>query len=80
MFHLTFSKFAGGNVWTNAADNEDLDPDVVRVSGERGHHSAKKNSLFVNYRYKASTFKWKVLYFVSKNLNRTGLSKSGMMR
>ena len=33
----------------------------------------------VNYRYKASTLKWRVLYLVSKNLNRTGLSKSGLM-
>ena len=41
--------------------------------------SAKEFTSIVNYRLKASTVKWKVLYFVSKNLNRTGLSKSGLM-
>ena len=41
--------------------------------------SEKEFTSFVNYRMKASTFKWKALYFVSKSLNRTGLSKSGLM-
>ena len=66
---------------TGAVENEDSDPDVVRIVLEklRSLFSEKEFTSFVNYRYKASTFKWKMLYFVSKNLNRTGLSKSGLM-
>ena len=78
---LNYRTFAGGNVLIGAVDNEDSDPDVVRIVLEkiRPLFSEKEFTSFVNYRYKASTFKWKVLYFVSKNLNRTGLSKSGLM-
>ena len=61
--------------------NEDSDPDVVRVVLEKmkSSFSVKEFTSIVNYRMKALTFKWKALYFVSKNLNRTGLSKSGLM-
>ena len=71
-----------GNVLMNAVDNEDSDPDVVRLVLEkmRSSYREKEFSSIVNYRMKASTLKWKVLYFVSKNLNRTGLSKSGEKR
>ena len=66
---------------TNAVANEDSDPDVVRLILEKMKSScrAKEFTSIVNYRLKASTVKWKVLYFVSKNLNRTGISKSGLM-
>ena len=65
----------------NAVDNEDSDPDVVRVVLEKmkSSCSAKEFTSIVNYRMKASTLKWKALNFVSKCLNRTGLSKSGLM-
>ena len=55
--------------------------ELVRLVLEKmkSSFSEKEFTSFVNYRYKASTFKWKVLYFVFKNLNRTGLSKSGLM-
>ena len=78
---LDYRTFAGGNVLINAVDNEDSDPDVVRIVLEKmkSSFSEKEFTSIVNYRMKASTFKWKVLYFVSKNLNRTGLSKSGLM-
>ena len=78
---LDFRTFAGGNVLTGAVDNEDSDPDVVRVVLEKmkSSCSAKEFTSIVNYRMKASTLKWKVLYFVSKNLNRTVLAKSGLM-
>merc|ERR1719198_1485281 len=45
----------------------------------KSSRSAREFTSIVNYRCKASTVKWKALYFVSKNLNRTGLSKSGLM-
>ena len=78
---LDYRTFSGGNALTGAAENEDSDPDVVRIVLEKFKSSCspKEFSSIVNYRTKASTFKWKVLHFVSKNLNRTGLSKSGLM-
>ena len=78
---LDYRTFSGSNVLINASDNEDSDPEVVRVILEKmkSSCSAKEFTSIVNYRLKASTVKWKVLYFVSKNLNRTGLSKSGLM-
>ncbi len=78
---LDYRTFSGGNVLVNAVDNEDSDPDVVRVVLEklRSSFSEKELTSFVNYRMKASTFKWKARNFVSKSLNRTGLSKSGLL-
>ena len=78
---LDYRTFSGGRVLMHVADNEDSDPDVVRIVLEKmkSSYSEKEFSSIVNYRTKASTFKWKVLHFVSKNLNRTGLSKSGLM-
>jgi ankyrin repeat protein len=71
---LDYRTHHGCNVLISAVSNEDADPDVVRVVLEK-----IKSSYIINYRMKASTLKWKMLYFVSKNLNRTGLSKSGLM-
>ena len=76
---LDYRTFTGNNVLMNAVDNEDSDPDVVRIVLEKmkSSYSENKFTSIVNLRLQASTFKWKVLYFVSKNLNRAGLSESG---
>ena len=78
---IDYRTFAGATLLINAADNEDSDPDVVRIVLEKmkSSFSEKEFTSIVNYRIKASTVKWKVLYFVSKSLNRTGISKSGLM-
>ena len=78
---LDYRTFSGGTVLTGAVDNEDSDPDVVRTVLEKmkSSFSEREFASTVNFRMKASTFKWKTLFFVSKNLNRTGVSKSGLM-
>ena len=78
---LDYRTFAGSNVLINTVDNENSDPDVVRVVLEKMKSSCswKEFTSIVNYRMKASTLKWKALNFVSKCLNRTGIAKSGLM-
>ena len=78
---IDYRTFTGGTVLSNAVDNEDSDPNVVRLVLEKLKNSlcAKEFTSIVNYRIQASSAKWKILYFVSKVANRvTGLN-SGMM-
>ena len=42
--------------------------------------SEKEFTSIVNYRYKASTWKWKSIKLVAKSLYRTGISKTGLMK
>ena len=70
---LEYRSFLGSSVLTNAVDNEDSDPDVVRVILEN------MKSSIVNYKVKAVSLKWKVIYFASKVLYRTRMSNSSMM-
>ena len=66
---------------TNAVENEDSDPDVVRIVLEKlkSSHSPKEFSSIVNYKRTSTTFKWKGIYFVARALHRTGTSKTGLM-
>ena len=78
---IDYRTFAGGTVLRNAVDNEDSDPNVVRLVLEKLKNSlcAKEFTSIVNHRMQASSAKWKILYFLSKVANRvTGLN-SGMM-
>ena len=63
-------------------ENEDADPDVIRLVLDKlksSCSSAEEFASIVNYRMKASTVKWKIMFFVVKNAYRTGLSNSGLM-
>jgi hypothetical protein len=78
---LDFRTFGGGNVLTNAVENEDADPDVLRLVLEKvkSSYSANEFSLIMNYKRSPTTLKWKGIYFVAKSLYRTGISKTGLM-
>ena len=78
---LDFRTFGGGNALTCAVENEDSDPDVVRIILEKVKSSCspKEFSSIVNYKKKSSTFKWKTIRFVAKALYRTGVSKTVLM-
>ena len=64
-----------------AVENEDSDPDVVRIVLEKfkSSYSPKEFSSIVNYKRTSTTLKWKGIYFVAKALYRTGASKAGLM-
>ncbi len=79
---LNYRTFGGGNVLTGAVENEDSDPEVVRLILEnlKSTHISEQLSSIVNYRRTPTTFKWKGIYFVAKSLYRTSLSTSGLMK
>ena len=64
-----------------AVENEDSDPDVVRIVLEKfkSSYSPKEFSSIVNYKRTSTTLKWKGIYFVAKTMYRTGASKAGLM-
>jgi hypothetical protein len=76
-----FQTFTGGNLLTGAVENEDSDPKVIRVILEKLKSSSDSKTFIslVNYQKKATTFKWKSIYFITKALYRTGVSESGLM-
>jgi hypothetical protein len=78
---LDYRTFSGSTVLVNAVDNEDSDPDVVRLVLEKLKSSSdsKMFTSLVNYQKKSTTFKWKSIYFIAKTLYRTGVVKSGLM-
>ncbi len=78
---LDYRTFTGGTALTAAVDNEDSDPDVVRIILEKlkSSSSSKEFSSILNYKRKSTTLKWKGIYFVAKALYRTGVSKTGLM-
>ena len=71
-----YRTFSGGNVLINAVDNEDSDPDVVRIVLENEVIIQQKNSLSSTTE-KAQHSSGK--YYILQRINRTGLSKSGLM-
>ena len=79
---LEYQTFGGGTLLVNAVDNEDSDPEVIRLVLEKlkSTHSAQELSSLVNSRRIPITFKWKCIYFVAKSLYRTSLSTSGLMK
>jgi len=76
-----FRTFSGGTILTGAVENEDSDPDVIRLILETLKSSSDSKTFIslVNYQRKSTTFKWKSIYFVAKTLYRTGVSESGLM-
>ena len=66
----------------NAVDNEDSDPNVVRLVLEKlknSYHDKEFTSI-VNDKRTSTTLKWKGIYSVAKVLYRTGASKGGLMK
>ena len=78
---IDFRTFSGGNALTGAVENEDSDPDVVRIILEKlkSSHSTKEFASIMNYKRTSTTIKWKGIYFVAKALCRTGILKIGLM-
>ena len=78
---LDYRTFTGTNVLMNAAQNEDSDPDVVRIVLEKFKSSCspKVFSSSVNLKRSSTKLKWKGIYCVSKALYRAGVSKTGMI-
>ena len=78
---LDYRAFSGGTILTGAIENEDSDPDVVRLVLEKLKSSfdSKTFASLLNYQKKSTTFKWKSIYFIAKTLYRTGMSKTGLM-
>jgi len=78
---LDFRTFAGGTILTGAVENEDSDPEVVRLILEKLKSSSNSKTFtsLVNYQKKSSTLKWKSIYFIAKALYRTGISKTELM-
>jgi ankyrin repeat protein len=77
-----FRTFSGGTILTSAVENEDSDPEVVRLLLEKlksSSNSSHEFMSFVNYRYKSTTLKWKSIHFIAKALHRTGMSSAGLM-
>jgi len=80
---VDYRTFSGGTALTGAVENEDSDPEVVRLVLEKLKQISSNSEEFtshVNYQRHSATFKWKSIYFVAKTLYRTGVSKSGLMR
>ena len=78
---IDFRTFSGGNALTGAVENEDSDPDVVRIILEKFKSSCSsgKFSSIVNYKRTSTTIKWKGIYLVARTLYRTGLTNTGVL-
>ena len=74
---------SGGTVLTAATDNEDSDPEVVRLILEKFKSSCSSIDTdftsFLNYQRQPKTLKWKSTYLVAKALYHMGLVNSGLM-
>ena len=77
---IEYRTCSGGNVLMGAVENEDADPEVVRLVLEKQKCSEVDSHSIVNYRRKSTSMKRKMTYFVAKTLHRTGLSKSNLMK
>ena len=68
---------AGGeSILHMATENEDSDPDVIRLILERTGNKTRA----LNMRSRARAFSWKTIYFLAKFLHRTRASKSALFR
>eukprot|EP00938_MAST-03A_sp_MAST-3A-sp1_P005044 g5044.t1 len=63
-----------------AVENEDADPDVVRIILEKlkSSCSPREFASIVNYKRTSTTIKWKGIYLVARTLYRTGLTNTGL--
>eukprot|EP00938_MAST-03A_sp_MAST-3A-sp1_P003520 g3520.t1 len=78
---IDYRTFSGGNALTGAVENEDSDPDVVRIILQKlkSSHNSKEFASIMNYKRKSTTLKWKSIRCVAKVLYRIGMSKTGLM-
>ena len=79
---LDYRTFSGSSVLTNAVDNEDSDPDVVRFLLETLKGTCSDSSHFksiVNYRCNPSKLKRKAINFAARSMFRAGISKSTLI-
>jgi ankyrin repeat protein len=78
---LDYRTFGGGTALTGAVENEDSDPNAIRLILEKLKSSSDSKTFIslVNYQRKSTALKWKSIYFIAKALYRTGLSNSGLM-
>ena len=67
---------SGDSILHLAAENEDSDPDVIRLILERIGNTTRA----VNMQSRASAISWQALYFTAKFLYRTRISKSALFR
>jgi len=75
---LDYRSFIGHTVLTTTSANEDSNPNVLRLIIEK----LKENNLLVhhiNCQQRATTLKWKTIYFVAKTLYRAGVSRARLM-
>jgi ankyrin repeat protein len=79
---LDYRTFSGGTSLSGAVENEDSDPNVVRLVLEKlkESYSSKEFTSIVNYKRTSTTWKWRCIYSVAKVLYRTGASKGGLMK
>ena len=70
---VDYRTFSGGSALTNAVENEDSDPAVVRIILEKlkSSCSPKEFASIVNYKRKSTTLKWKGIYFCCKGFVST---------
>ena len=82
--NLNYRTFSGSSALINAIDNEDSDPEVVKLILKKVKSECEENlskvHKHVNFKSKSRTLKWKSIYFVAKVLYRTGMAKKGLMR
>ena len=78
---MDFRSHSGGTLLSNAAANEDSDPNVLQLllSKYKSELTHEEFKAFVNYQRKSTTMKWKCIHFVTKTLVRTGIAQSGLM-
>jgi len=77
-----FQTFSGGTVLTGAVENEDSNPEVVRLLLGKLKSSLNSNHeliSLVNYRYTSRTLKWKIIRFIAMVFYRMNVYKSGLM-
>jgi ankyrin repeat protein len=82
---LAFRTFAGGTALSCAVDNEDGDPELVRLvlSMYKAMYFGRDKVLsfksFINNKRQPTTTKWKSIYLVARTMWRMGLAKTGLM-
>ena len=79
---LDYRTFTGSTALHNMSDNEDADPDIVRLVLARlkSKYSEKDLRSILNHNKRSTTLKWKAIRFISMTLWRTGLAKSSLLK
>ena len=79
---LDYRTLTGSNILINTAENEDVQPEVIRFVLEKLRSSCTSEHFtsIVNFKRHTRSLKWKSIRFIATTLYRTGLAKSGLMR